>query len=393
MKRISFLTIKKIFLLFSILTTLLVFFASTPISQEENIEETIPDKGITISPVKYEVNIKPGETFTGQVKYYNATGEDKTLYLKTFNFKPMGESGFPQFILDDTLPYNESMKDWVLLSSNEIFVEKMTPEYKIPTIIQFKVEVPANASPGGHYAGIVQSQVPFEESLNTENTGLALLPQSACLLIFNVEGKTTRQGTIEQFYVTDPFLADKKPISLFEYAPVQFIVRVRNYGNTHFKPQGNIFLYKGNSLIATFQVNEKEGNVLRESIRKFEEETWGTDNFFYREAELYENGSFITDKYGNIKTHLKFDFGKLSKLPIGKYKAKITLTYDDNGEKKIINGATSFWIIPWKIILIIFAIIIIVSIVIILQSKIRKTIRERKLKEKKPIAGVKFFRK
>jgi hypothetical protein len=360
--------------IFWALSIILIFSLYT----KKDYGQQLQDKGIIISPVKYEYDVNPGDVIKGTVKLYNLTSSMKTLYLKTLNFEPLGETGYPAFKFEDDLPYNSSLKMWIQLETTQVDVQPSTPEYYVPKQVNFTINVPEDATPGGHYAGIIQSL--FPPDYKPEDKNLVLSPESACLIIVNVRGDVKRLGNIEQFYVTDPFLINKKPITFFEYAPVQFIVRVRNYGNTHFKPQGNIILYKGKKQIATFQVNEKEGNVLKESIRKFEEDTWGENNLFYREPIVDKNGSFVTDEKGNVKTKLKFDISKIKNIPIGKYTANIILTYDDNGVKKQMTSSTSFWIIPWKIILIIIAILLMLIAIFVVQKKIRKSVKERKSK-------------
>ncbi|MBN2100478.1 hypothetical protein JW710_01090 [Candidatus Dojkabacteria bacterium] len=339
------------------------------------------DRGITVSPVKYEFSGEPGEVLEGTVKYYNSTGSEKDLYLKAFNFEPLGETGFPGFS-NDLYPDNASLKDWIVLETSHIVVEHITEERAHPTIVNFTVHIPEDAAPGGHYAGIIQRLKPFDQVDELEGSGLVISPESACLIILNVEGAVTREGYSEQFFVADPYAAEKKPVKLFEYPPVEFIARVRNSGNTHFKPQGNVFLYRGDKKIADFKVNEDEGNVLRESIRRFEVDTWGTDEaFITRVAVKDDDGEPVLDDEGNVKTKIKINWDKLSHIPIGKYEAKLALVYDGEEGKELIQDSVTFWIIPWKIILIILLIIIIYISIVIDRNRRKKN--KGKKKDKK----------
>jgi hypothetical protein len=337
----------------------LVAVTFAPAKVEAQVSE---DMGITISPVKYEYNAEPGEVITGKVKFFNVTNATKTVYLRTLNFEPLGESGYPGFISaedDADRPYEDSLKDWISLETESASVDPVEEDRNIPEIVNFEIKVPEDATAGGHYAGIIQSLKPKDERPELEGSGMVITPESACLIILNVEGDVTRKASSEQFYVTDPYKKEKKPMKLFEYPPVMFVSRVRNMGNTHIKPQGNIFLYKGETQIATFKINEKEGNVLKDSVRRFEIDRWGEDAFITRVPVENDEGVPELDDEGNQKTKLKFNFSGLTKFAFGKYEAKLALIYDGDEGKQVVRDTVTFWVIPWKLILLLVLIIVI----------------------------------
>lgn len=336
------------------------------------------DKGVTVSPVRYEFIGEPGEIFTGQVKYYNNTSEDKTLYLRTQNFEPMDETGNPRFI-EDEMPFNSSLMDWIALDTYEIFVENIDEEQAKPTIINFTLEIPSDATPGGHYAGIIQSsKPPNTDTTDQESTGPVVVPESACIILVTVAGDVNAEGSSKEFWVTDPFKKEQDSQKIYEYFPTKFISRIKNSGNVHFKPQGNIMVYRGETLVGTLPFNEEEGNILRESIRRFESESWGEDVFFFYRVEKTEDGEVVTDEDGNTKTKLKFDFSNWKKIPIGKFEAKLVAVYDGEGGKKVINDSVTFWVIPWKLILLMFVILFIIAMIVLNRSKNKATKKGKK---------------
>jgi hypothetical protein len=343
------------------------------------------DMGITISPVKYEYDAEPGEVITGKLKFFNVTNSPKTIYLRTLNFVPIGETGYPGFISEeeDDYPYEESLKDWIELEVDQLKVDPVTDDRNIPEIMTFQIKVPENAAAGGHYAGIVESLKPKDQQTELEGSGMVITPESACLIILNVRGEVTRKASSEQFYVTDPFKKEKKPMKLFEYPPVMFVSRVRNQGNTHIKPQGNVFLYKGDKQIATFKINESEGNVLKDSVRRFEMDQWGNNAFITREAVKDEEGKFVEDDEGNIKTKLKFNWDGITKFAIGKYEARLALVYDGEEGKQVVRDSVTFWIIPWKLILLVILIVVVWVSIKIDQRRRKKGKKKSKRKTKK----------
>jgi len=324
-------------------------------------QQVSEDMGITISPVKYEFSGAPGEVIKAEVKFFNVTKTKKDLYLRTLNFEPIGETGFPAFIENDNLPFEASLRQWIVLEEDHVVVDPVEPDRSIPSIVKFQIEIPENAVAGGHYAGIIQSQREPGEDVEIETSGMVISPESACLIILNVDGDVIRKGSSEQFYVTDPFMQDKKPVKLFEYPPVQFVARIRNDGNTHFKPQGNIFLYRGDKQIASIIINEDEGNVLKDSIRKFEEGLWGEpeDTFISRVEVLDDSGEPVRDDDGNIKTKITLNWNKLTNIAFGKYEAKLAVVFDGENGKEVVKDSVTFWVIPWKLLLLILAIVIV----------------------------------
>lgn len=341
-------------------------------------QQVAEDKGITVSPIKYEIEAFPGETIEQEIKFFNTTSTEKTLYLDVLNFEPIGESGYPSPLFTDDYPYEASLKMWIELEKKEVTVKPVTPVENIASVVKFRITIPTNAAPGGHYAMIKQSLKPPGADTQLEGSGLAFSPESAALVILNVAGDDTREGSSEEFFVTNPYLNEnnRNAISLFEFPPVLFVARLKNSGNSHFKPQGNIFLYKGDKQIATFKLNENEGNILGNSIRRFEEGVWGEETFIYRSPLLDDSGNPIKDDAGNTKSKIRLNWKNFPNIPFGKYKAKLAGVYDDNGVKKTISDEVIFWVIPWRLILLVLIILLVIVVLVLTGVVGRKGVKK-----------------
>jgi hypothetical protein len=127
-----------------------------------------------------------------------------------------------------------------------------------------------------------------------------------------------------------------KQTSFFEKSPISFVTRIKNEGNIHVKPVGSIEIRDtfGN-LVKTLPINDDKSNVLPNSIRRFDS---------------------------------NFDGGWM----IGRYTANLTLGYGTTGQA--ITATTSFWVIPYKLVLI--AILVIATFVFVL-SKLIKSYNRR----------------
>jgi hypothetical protein len=139
-------------------------------------------------------------------------------------------------------------------------------------------------------------------------------------------------------------LSFKAKHAVVEYLPQRFDIQMRNSGNVHLIPAGNIFIDgQGQTDIAVMSVNPKLLTVLPESSRTLDV-TW-TDGFPITD-------SVDTQKLPGLHFLSSFwDFSKADRFRIGKYTAHLLLVYD-NGERDIpIESFVTFWVIPWKIIL------------------------------------------
>ncbi|MGB4833557.1 MAG: hypothetical protein WBP40_00835, partial [Candidatus Moraniibacteriota bacterium] len=151
-------------------------------------------------------------------------------------------------------------------------------------------------------------------------------------------------NALREITVTE-FSTDK---TVYEFLPVNFTVSLKNSGNVHVAPRGNIFLSRGsNKDIALLELNSGKGSILPDSTRIFE--TGWKDGFPVYE-ETIENGQVVLDELGHQTYHLTWDFKNASHLRFGKYTAKMLLVYDDGTRDIPIEGVVSFWVMPWRLI-------------------------------------------
>lgn len=261
-------------------------------------------QGLEISPPVMELSADPGQTVTASIRVRNVTKGELIAKGKADDFGAgSGEDGQPKLLLDETGSTRFSLKFWV----QGVPDLRLAPQELKTNVI--KIVVPANAEPGGHFGVVRFTAVPP----NLEGTGVALSASVGALILLRVSGTVTEKASLAEFSSglrTSPELFKKK--SFFEHGPVDFLVRVRNEGSVHEKVKGTIDItsWTGKK-VATVQVNDKGGNVLPDSVRRFDQRL---------------------DK----------------KQLFGHYTAKLALNYS-NG--KSLTGKIGFWVIPWKLIL------------------------------------------
>jgi len=274
-------------------------------------------QGLEISPALVELNAEKGKTYNIQLTVTNVTSSDLAYSSSVDDFNSKDESGTPHILLDSTLPATASIKSWV--STLATFSLKA---HKSQMVVA-QVKIPNDAEPGGHY-GVVRFSGHAPE---LEDSGVGLSASAGALVLIRVSGAITEQASVASFFTA----RNNNQSSLFEQSPITFVARVKNEGNIHVKPVGSIELRDMfGGLVSTMPINEEKSNVLPDSTRRFE--TTFNKNWM-----------------------------------IGRYSASLTLGYGTTGQA--LTATTSFWVIPYKVILV--ALLALVTLVFIATKAIK----------------------
>jgi hypothetical protein len=344
---------------------LLVVFAcliiSTPATALSTKPTATPAQGLNveISPLPIELNAKPGTTTSTDLRVRNSGATDETLKLSLKTFSAEGPAG--HIVLHDPTPADEFV-NWVTFSKS-VFV---APAGQWQTI-KMNIALPPSAAFGYYYAVQVELANPPKPA-----PGAARLQGAvAIFVLLNAE----HPGASRKIEVTS-FKADH---STYEFLPVNFEIAVRNVGNVHTAPHGNIFIKKGSKQVASLVVNQTEGMVLPKSNRIFAS-AW-SDGFPVYVVVTDPAGNPVKDRDGVVKLHLKWDFGKASKLRFGHYTAQLLLVYNDGQRDIPITGSLSFWVVPWRLIL--FVLLLLIGPALIVYIVMRRRFAKRLEREKR----------
>lgn len=300
---------------------LTIFAFAVAIKAEEAATESTTGKtGIQVSAPLYNFGIDPGGVAQEIIKIRNVSTSTKTFYPEVLDFRPAGESGAPSFLKsEESETYTYSLASWITISK-----EPITLKADESAALNFTISVPKDAEPGGRYAGILFGTT----APAATGTGVAISNKVGSLVLVRIAGDAKEAASLKAF---------STPRNFYEYPPVDFVVRVENAGNVHVIPKGNVEIKDTfGRKVATLNVNGKNGNVLPESIRRFDKES---DNL------TWNPGGFT----------------------VGRYTANLLLTYGDSGKQ--ITGSLTFWVIPWKILLVVALAIIILILLLILIIK------------------------
>ncbi|MEA2020526.1 MAG: hypothetical protein U9M98_02290 [Patescibacteria group bacterium] len=258
-----------------------------PLMQLESAE---PEKAaLGVSPVIIELILERGRSTEKKITVFNITNFPLPVKGNTESF----------FVLEDVEPGAEEIFDvssWVSIEPADFILQPR--EHKE---VKISIDVPPEAEPGGHYASIYfQPLIPVE----------VLSPQTAFL--------TARVGTLG-FFVVQGEIVEKAELgelevrTLQQFGPVDFKFPIRNAGNVHLLPAGEV-------IITGFLGNEKEKLEISPS------------------AILPQTTKEITAQWDK-----KYLFGKFS--------VEVNISYGSEN-KKLVAGPVDFWVVPWLSLLI-----------------------------------------
>jgi len=283
-------------------------------------------QALEIAPPVVYLSADPGQSVKTQIFIRDISNGNLIVTGQVNDFVAGGTDGTPKILLDDKQGSSAySLKPWITSLPSLLLIPH---EIKTMTVT---INVPKDASPGGHYGVVRFTSTP--PSLDGSASGVSLAASIGVLLLVTVSGNIKQGLEVQQFSAAK----NNKTGSFFESGPVQFIEKFKNTGNVHLQPTGQISVTDmfGKKL-AGVNVNLPPANVLPDSTRQF---TQALDKEIIGDKKLF-----------------------------GRYTAKLVVTYGT--DKKTATSTLSFWVIPYKLILLV--IILLVAIFFGLRFFIRR---------------------
>lgn len=294
--------------------------------------EKLPDATVyndfVVGPGKYEIELKPGESKIVNLVVTNRLGKEKTFQIQIDDFKGSRDTEKAVVLLDgERGPY--SLKDYLKVASTTFSMgnaERVT--------IPVRISIPTDAQPGGLYGSIVVGTVTTakEQVLEGESSaGVSpVITRIGSLLFVRVEGPVKEDLALKDFSL-------KNHAHILGSGPVNFQLLYENNGTVHETPSGSI------------RVN----NIFGAEVAQMEVEPWFILPDSLRVREVTWNSSFLFGRY--VAT------------------AEIKKGYDNLTD----TASVTFWVIPWKIIVLAFiGIALLVFIVRWLSSKISISVKK-----------------
>jgi hypothetical protein len=255
-----------------LLLSVLLFY--TPASAQ-NIDNAIT---LGITPQLLEITANPGEVVKSTFRLTNASSENLAIRTIPKNFTPNGEEGAVNLTEDDT---TYAIARWISVAPETSTVAaNKTQDFEV------SISVPSNAEPGSHFGSVVFQTIPPEN-----DEAAALVSQEiAPVILVRIAGDTSESVVIEEFKPQSSFYSNENSVEL--------ISRIKNTGNVHFKPTGQIVIKNiFGSEVTKLELDKK--NVLPDSIRQFVNE-WQIDGF--KMGRFTAELTLVTGEDNNIET-------------------------------------------------------------------------------------------
>lgn len=293
--------------------------------------ESLPDQSVygdfVVGPGKIQTEMKPGETKTFNITLTNRQGKEKQFEIKIGDFKGSRDLGQTVVLLDgERGPY--SLKDYLAVDS---FTFKLGHAER--ATIPVTISIPTDAQPGGLYGSIVIGTVTTPEEQvekGTSSKGVnPVITRIGSLVFIKVAGDVKEDLKLKAFTVNHgkSFLFSNK---------ANFQLLYENNGTIHENPYGTIRIK----------------NLFGAEVGKIDIEPWFVMPDSLREREIAWEAPFIFGRYTAT--------------------AEIEKGYKD----EVDTIALSFWVIPLKIVGLVFlGLVVLILVIRWLASKIKISIK------------------
>ncbi len=249
-----------------------VFAATNPSS--------LPGQALEIDPPLIELSGNPGQTITTQIEVRNISSGPVIVTNQINDFTAKGETGVPDILINSKTKDPYSILGYISpLPSFKLNPQQMRK-------VNIYINIPSNASPGGHYGVIRFTGTP---SALTGKSGVSLSASLGALVLLTVNGHIIERLNTHSFTVSS---SGHGSSSFFQNDPFVFSEVFQNTGDEHVIPTGKITLKDmfGHTVIQMY-INQNQGNVLPGSMRKFTEQInkldVGNKRFFGRYTASY----------------------------------------------------------------------------------------------------------
>lgn len=252
-------------------------------------------------------NLNPGQNAEGITKVINDSDVPLTFTVGVQDYIVADNKGTPNLLPPNTLNNKYSAAAWIGVTPSTFTVK---PHEK--QIINYYIQIPKDAKPGGHYAALVYQP---KVDVKTNQTGGVVTAQIGSLFYVTIKGAIKENSEISKFFAN----------AFQEYGPVKILTEIKNNGDLHVTPTGSITL-TGLFTNSSYAFNDQKksstpiGNIFPETARDFE----------------------------NV-------VGK--GLMIGRYKAVLLASYGVNNNLPL-TATLYFWVFPWRLAIVIILIIV-----------------------------------
>ncbi len=170
--------------------------------------QTAESKGLTLSPIRTELNIVPGTLSDGVLITTNSTDKPIVVQLSAEEFSVVNQQ------YDYSFSSGSDISKWVTFASNNLNLAAGESKQ-----VSFSVSVPLSAEPGGRYLSLFAST-----DIKISDSGINSRQRVASLLYITVDGNVIRDGNL--ISLTSPWVIGGDNM---------WSMTLQNTGTTHFR--------------------------------------------------------------------------------------------------------------------------------------------------------------
>lgn len=213
---------------------------------------------LLVSPAKLELQVAAGTGQDFAIHLRNTGGESQTMkiYFNDYSIRPNND-----FIFEPPGHYSYSCAKWLQSEKTSIVV----PVGQTVST-GFRVDVPANAEPGGHYGVVFFEQVPQPSEAKAN---IKALPRIGALILVTVPGQIIREGEIKNVSITSTWFWPARRLPVLPRRKVRARIVFYNSGNVHLTVKGSL-AYKASFGWGSGKVDFQEITVLPKTTRYLE---------------------------------------------------------------------------------------------------------------------------
>lgn len=288
------------------------------------------DLSIGVAPTSKVLKMSPGEVYSDEIVFWNISQTGDTYKVFISGFEQIENQPGTAIILtpEDDAKALYSASKWFTTEKDTLYLE---PNKNIK--LKYSITVPQDATKGEFNAEIfLISQTEFEQIGTGAFTNLA----AGTPFLIQIGDEFVENAELLSF------ISDKK---IYEKINVKLLTHIKNIGDTHITPTGEIVIENiFRQEVARLPFNKNNQSLLRDTDGNYE--------------DIWLQSSYLSPN---------------NAIALGPLKAKLLVTYRSfQPGFAVLNAETTFWIIPWKIIIAITVTILLAIIVKAIRKKLAK---------------------
>jgi hypothetical protein len=225
--------------------SLLLFYGAVCFAQEE---DRVPDKGLQISPLRFDWKMRSGEARSDQITVHNFSDISHEVEVIVENFSVSDDSS-QAFFYDAHDRKEEKVHDitsWFSFPKTFVLAPDETK------IIPFEIRVPDGQLTDGYYGAIFFKTYSDDVSSERqgENIDLNVNYRVGALVTLAVQGseKMEKYGSLEKF---------SSSRKIYWSSPMEIFAQLESQGNVHYAVDGEIDVFRFNERFSNIKVSSQ----------------------------------------------------------------------------------------------------------------------------------------